>query len=296
MPNVVNYATAFEPLLRQKYTDELLTSGLTTENVQVINGNTIKIPYVSVGGYKDHSRNGGFNRQSVQNSWITKTLMHDRDVELFVDTMDVEETNQALAAAKTTATFESEQAIPETDVYRLSKIYADFTELGGVPDTEELTVDNALYKFDKFMEKMDENEVPQEGRLLYVTPAVYTLLKRSQDIQRQITVNGVNDNGINRAVRTLDDVTIVKVPSGRMKTVYNFSDGYAPGVGAGQINMILIHPRSVIAINKHSFIKLWLPESHTEGDGWLYQNRQYWDLFVLDTRVNGIAINVTPSE
>jgi hypothetical protein len=55
--------------------------------------------------------------------------------------------------------------------------------------------------------------------------------------------------------------------------------------------MILVHPSSVIACDKHSYIRLWAPGTHTQGDGYLYQNRKYGDLFVLDTRKDGIAIN-----
>ena len=41
MANVINYATAFVRELKQKYTREALSSGLTTERVQFVNANTI---------------------------------------------------------------------------------------------------------------------------------------------------------------------------------------------------------------------------------------------------------------
>ena len=96
-----------------------------------------------VGGYKDHGRQGGFNRQSVENKWMTKTLAFDRNIEFFVDSMDVDESNEVVAAANITNTF-TEQAIPEMDVYRFSKLYADFVDLGGVVDTTELTRKNFI--------------------------------------------------------------------------------------------------------------------------------------------------------
>lgn len=89
----------------------------------------------------------------------------------------------------------------------------------------------------------------------------------------------------------MDNVNIVEVPSGRLKTSYDFTDGFKPAADAKQINMILVHPSSVIAGDKHSYIRLWAPGTHTQGDGYLYQNRKYGDLFVLDTRKDGIAIN-----
>ncbi|MDR1292272.1 MAG: capsid protein [Clostridiales Family XIII bacterium] len=293
--NVVNYATKFEKTLKQKYTQELKTTDLTTpvgsQGLRFGDAKHIKIPYLNVGGYKDHGRAGGFNRQAVENEWMEKALAFDRDVEFFVDVMDVEETNQVLAAANLTNTFLTEQAIPETDCYRISKLYADFVSLGGVADTVAITAANILSKFDDLMEALDEDQVPEEGRMVYATPAIHKILKSAQGISRSVK-NG--EKAIAREVTRLDDVNIVKVPSARMKTAYNFTDGCVPGTTAGQINMLLLHPSAVIAADRHAYIKLWPPGTHTTGDGYLYQNRKYGDLFVIDTRVKAIKANITP--
>lgn len=291
MANTINYATQFERQLRQKYKRESLTSDLTTEKITFVNANTVKIPYIEMGGFKDHGRNGGFNRQDVKNNFMTKTLAHDRDVEFFVDTMDVEESNLTVAAANITNVFEEEHAIPEEDCYRISKLYNDFIALGETADNTVLTIENILSNYDAYMKQMDEDEVPAEGRLLYVTSDVEEIIKNAKDVQKVFYLNGGNGNGFNRAVRSLDDVAIKKLPSSRMKTAYNFTDGCVPGESAKQINMILVHPKSVLACDKHSYIKLWAPGTHTQGDGYLYQLRKYWDLFVIDTRVKGIKIN-----
>lgn len=288
-----NYVQTFLTQLQQKYTRELTSYALTTESTMFIGTKTVRIPRLDVAGYKNHSRAGGWNRQAIGNDFETKELTFDRDVEFFVDTMDVDETNQVLSAGNTTNVFETEQAIPELDKYRYSKIYADYVALGKTPDVTVLTTANALQVFDKLMQNMDEAELPLEGRLLYVTPTTYTLLKQAQDMQRFINVQG-NNGMIDRTVRKLDDVTLVQVPSSRMKTVFDFTNGAVPGVGAKQINMILIHPHCVIAPIKHAAIYLWEPGSHTQGDGYLYQNRKYTDLFLIQRKVDAIQINVAP--
>lgn len=297
MANTVNYAQKFERQLKQKYTQGLKSAGLTTANKEIrwVNAKTIQVPYLILQGYKDHGRNGGFNRQDAENRWMPFVLDHDRDVEYFIDTMDVDESNQALEAANLTNTFETDHAIPETDAYRFSKTYAEFIRLGQTADTTAITPANALLLFDNYMEAMDDAEVPEEGRILYVTPTVYKNLKQAEQIARNITVNTNNSGNIQRAVRSLEEVTITKVPSTRMKTSYDFTDGFVPAAGALQINMILVHPRSVIAVDKHSYIKFWPPGTHTVGDGYLYQNRKYGGLFVIDTRVQGVMINTAES-
>ncbi|EFM10164.1 putative phage major capsid protein [Paenibacillus curdlanolyticus YK9] len=285
-----NYVDSFQTVLQQKYALELTSSALTTQNALWMGAKTIKLPRLDVAGYKDHSRTGGWNRQAIANDYELKVLEHDRDVEFYVDAMDVDETNQTVGAANVTNVFETEQAIPELDKYRYSKLHAEFTAHGGTADTTALTAANVLIVYDNLMEKMDEAGVPESGRVLYVTPSVKKLLKNAEEVQRFISVQ-TNNGTIDRAVRKLDDVTLVSVPSDRMKTVYDFTDGAVPGVGAKQINMILVHPSAVLAPVKHSAIYLWEPGSHTGGDGYLYQNRRYTDLFVIARKVAGVQIN-----
>lgn len=289
----INYVEQFSTRLEQMYQRELASGDLVDNGARFIGTKTIKIPRLTLGGYKEHSRAGGWNRQGISNDFEVKTLDHDRDVEFFVDQMDVDETNEILSAGNITNTFETEQAIPELDAYRFSKLYYDYvTTFSKTADTTVLTEANVLLKFDEFMEEMDDAGVPQSGRILYVTAAVQTMLKNAEGVNRSIGVNGSNDGAINRVVRSLDDVKIQSVPSDRFKTLYDFSDGYAPADEAKQINMVLLHPRSVIAVQKHSAIYLHAPGSHTEGDGYLYQNRRYGDLFLFENKIDGVKINV----
>lgn len=289
--NGYNYVESFRTQLEQKYSRELTSAALTTDRAIFMGAKTVKIPRLDLGGYKDHARTGGWNRQVLANDFELKVLEHDRNVEFYVDAMDVDETNQILSAANITNVFVTEQAIPEMDKYRYSKIYAEYTELSKSPDTTRPDLDNVLEIFDAMMKQMDEAEVPLEGRRLYVTPTIQELLKQAKDLNRTFMVQG-SGGTINRAVRSLDDVEMVMVPSSRMKTAYNFTSGALPAVGARQINMILLHPRSVIAPIKHTAIYLWPPGSHTTGDGYLYQNRSYTDLFLIERKADGIMINV----
>lgn len=288
-----NYVEQFRQELEQKYKRELASGDLTDNGVRFIGTKTVKIPRLTVSGYKEHGRSGGWNRGQLANDWEIKTLTHDRDIEFYVDAMDVDETNQILSAANTTNEFETDQAIPELDAYRFSKIYADYvTTFSQTVDQTVLTEANILSVFDKFMEDMDDAGVPRTGRILYVTAAVETLLKNASAIQRAIMVNGSNDGRIRRAVRSLDDVKIVNVPSDRFMTAYDFTEGFVPAGSAKQISMILLHPRSVIAVQKHTAIYLWPPGSHTSGDGYLYQNRRYGDLFLIEKKLDGVKINI----
>ena len=293
MSNTINYAESFEQFLVQKYEAEMKSFKLTQSNPQVqwLNAKTIKLPVVTLTGYKNHTRSIGFNSGDLTNTWEAKTLNFDRDVEFFVDAMDVDETNMVASVANIQTVFEREQAIPETDAYRFSKIYSEFTSKSGTVDTTAITAANALQKFDAWMEAMDDAGVPEEGRILFCTPALSTIFKEAQGLTRFLNVNP-NNGSIYRGVHSLDDVEIIKVPSARMKTAYDFTTGFTPATGAKQINAILVHPDSVVARERYAYIKMFAPGTDSRtGDGYIYQNRKYGDLFLLNQRVSGVKIN-----
>lgn len=290
---VYDYAEQFTNLLQQKYAKELCSDALTKSNpqVQFLNAQTIKLPRLTLSGYKDHTRSAGFNSGTMSNDWEPKKLEHDRDIEYFIDPMDIDETNLTLSVANIQSTFEQEQAIPEKDSYRFSKLYSELETYSGKIDTTSLTALNILDTFDDLMEAMDEAGVPEEGRILYVTPTVRKLLKKADGIQRNIDVG--SKSTIDRRVHSLDDVEIKSVPSARMKTKYDFTDGCVPAEDAKQINFILIHPSCVVCRDKYSYIKLFTPGTDSRtADGYLYQNRNYGDLFLLEMKKDGCAINV----
>jgi hypothetical protein len=294
---VYNYAEQFEQALHQKYAKELASVDLFNSNPQVkfINAQTIKLPNITVSGYKDHNRQTiGFNSGTISNEWEPKKLEHDRDIEFAIDPMDVDETNLVVSIANVQNTLETEQGIPEKDCYVFSKLYTEagkYAANGATIDTTTLTAENILQKFDDAMEKMDEAGVPSEGRILYVTPAVNKLFKQAKDIQRVLGVNGSNGD-VKRSIYSLDDVKIKQVQSARMKSQYNFTNGCVATDEAKQMNFILIHPSCEVAREKYSYIKVFTPghDSRT-ADNYLLQSRFYMDAFLIKNKAAGIFIN-----
>lgn len=297
MANIINYAQTFASQIEQQYTLGL-TSADFAENkkFKFINAQTIQIPNIELSGYKDHSRDGNVNRGVVKNTYTPLALTHDRDISFFVDDMDVDETAMATSAANVTATFNAEQAIPETDAFRYSKLFTELTaKLAANVSTTALTKANILTVIDAAMEAMSENRVPKMGRRMKVTPAVNTLLKQAQEYARYAVINGTKDLELTRVISVLDGVRIDEVPSDLMKTAYNFADGFEAGETAGQINFILYHNSAIIAPVKVSDIYLW-PKGATPDSafGYLYQNRSYQDLFIIKEKAAGVFINQTP--
>lgn len=292
---VYDYAERFTNLLQQKYETELKSDDLTKSNtgVQFINAQTIKLPRMALSGYKDHTRTAGFNQGTMSNDWEPKKLAHDRDIEFWIDPMDIDETNLTLSVANIQNTFETEQAIPEKDCYRFSKLYSELnTYKSASINTDTVDAANFLELFDEQMALMDEAGVPEEGRILYVTPSMRKIIKNAEGIERYAMVTA-GSSAINRKVHSLDDVTIKTVPAARLKTLYNFTDGCVADSTGKQINYILIHTSCVVCRDKYAYIKLFTPGTDSRtADGYLYQNRAYGDLFLLEKKADGVCMNV----
>lgn len=286
MPNTINYATVFSNQLRQLYATELKSDLLYHSNtdLQLKNGKDIKIPTLTVSGFKDHTRGSlGFTAGDYANNYETKTLDHDRSIEFVVDPMDFDETDSVVSVANIQRRFDETQAIPELDCYTFSKIYTEAKRISAEIKTTALTKDNVLDDFDANLQKLEDKGVPLDRVVLYCTSAYKTLFKNATGIYRSLNVGG-GENSVDRRVRTLDDITnIVTVPSARLKTAYDFTNGCTPASSAKQIDYILIDPESQVSRVKYSYIHMFAPGSDSRtSDNYLYQNRRYNGSFAID--------------
>jgi len=292
----VNYAEAYERALAQAYPNVLnfgeLYNVANNQTYKFVDAKTIHIPSISVTGRKNVNRDsidGVFNR-NVDNEWETKTLTFYREWSTSIDPADVMDTNMVLTIQNATKVFNETQKFPEKDAYTISKIYADWVAEGKTADTTALTVDNVLVVFDKLMEGMDEALVPAQGRILYVTPAVKTLLKQASQIGLSRSVQN-GENTINRVVDRLDEIKLISVPSFLMKTAYTFTTGFEPADTAKQINLFLVHPSAILTPSKYAFVGMEAPAAGTKGD-YIYYEKEYADVFILNNRTGAIAFNV----
>lgn len=292
---VLEYATIFSNVLRELYGQELTCNDLYQSNsdIQIVNGKDIKIPKLSVSGYKDHTRGaGGFNSGTYSNGYETKTLDHDRDIEFAIDPMDVDETNLVVSIANIQKRFEKTQAIPELDCYTYSKLYAEAVRVSATIKTSALTAANVLSDFDDNLEAFSEAGVPLDRVIMYCTPKYNKLLKNAEGIQRTLEISSAKS--IDRRVRSLDDIAKIKeVPSARLKTLFNFTNGCVADETAKQIDYILVDPEAQVSRNKYSYIKVFTPGTDSRtADNYMYQNRRFNGTFGIDELLkDGIIIH-----
>ena len=96
---------------------------------------------------------------------------------------------------------------------------------------------------------------------------------------------------MDRNVGKLDGVLIKEVPADLMKSAYDFTNDWEIAAGARQINMLLVNPESVCAPIVYDTSMISAPSAQSRGK-WLYFERYYYDVFVLNQRLPGILANM----
>jgi len=255
---------------------------------KVINAKTIEIPVLSTTGRVDGSRDViGEKRRNFSNEWEPKALTNHRKWDTLVHPLDIDQTNLVASIQNITRVFNEEQKFPEMDRYCISKIIADWEELGNTPRSgATLSEDNVLSVLDAMMEKMDNANVPESGRLLYVTPQVNTYIKNARNIQRQIDLKDGRTQ-LTREISRIDEVEINKVPDSIMRTEFDFTVGAAPLAAADVIQMALIHPKAVFTPVSYAFSQLSPPAAMSDGK-WVYFEESFEDVFILNERAAAI--------
>lgn len=291
----INYVTAYSNTLSQAYPYALHFGDLyaTPNNGRYrwTGAKTIEIPSISTTGRVDSSRDTiALAQRNYDNSWEPKTLTNQRKWSTLVHPMDIDQTNDVATISNITTVFNNEQKFPEMDAYCISKIYADWTAAGMTADTTVPSAANVLNLFDAMMQKQTEKRVTATGRLLYLTPAMDTLLKNAEQIQRTLSATQGNA-AINRIVSSIDQVKKVVVPSELMKTAYDFTSGWTPGATAKQIHMMLIDPWAVITPVSYQFAQLDEPCAGSEGK-YIYFEESFEDVFILNKKADGIQFLV----
>ncbi len=291
MPEALNYAVDYGRALEQNYPYVLNYGALyaTPNNGRFrrVNARTIEIPSISTTGRVDADRDTiEMAKRNYNNAWDSKTLTNQRKWSTLVHPMDIDQANLVTSIQNITKVYNEEQKFPEMDAYLISKIYSDWTDTGRTADGDTLTEENVIPTFDKLMQRMTEKRVPPNGRILYVTPAVDTLIKNAKQIQRTRDVKS-SGTALNFMVSSIDNVQIVVVPPELMKTAYDFTVGWKVGASAKQINMFLVHPGAVITPVSYEFAKLDPPSAGSEGK-YIYYEESHEDVFILDKKADAI--------
>lgn len=294
MANTIALAQKYLPLLDEVYKASSRTAILDATKVDILNGNTIKVFKTSMDGLGNYNRNTGFTNGDVSGTWETMTLSKDRGRSFIIDRMDNEET-VGMAFGTLAGEFIRTKVAPEIDAYTFAKIAGTSGILSANADITVGTTDVSSL-IDTGEMEMNEEEVPGEGRILFISETAYAGLRAKivRTVQNDVT-------GINKDVETYNGMRVIRVPQSRFYTAITLYDGTTSGQTAGgyvgtattgyKINFMIVHPSAVNKVVKHVLPRIFTPEQYQNADAWKFDYRIYHDTFVYDNKVKGIYMH-----
>lgn len=289
MANSFALAEKYLPILDEIYQNESKSSVLETRDVQFTGANTIKLYKTSMQGLGDYDRQNGFIGGDVTGTWEDHTLTQDRGRSFTIDTMDNEET-LGMAFGTLVGEFLRTKVVPEVDAYVFSKIAGTDGISHGTHDALA-DITHPTTELDKAIAQLNEDEVPDTGRMVFMSEKFY------QKVQGDITKVVQNtETGINKTIEVYDGVRIIRVPQKRFLsaiTLYNGKSGQAAGgyVPAGtnyDLHFIMLDPNAVKKVTKHVVPRIFSPAVNQQADAWKFDYRLYYDAFVLENKLKGI--------
>ena len=173
----------------------------------------------------------------------------------------------------------------EVDAFR----FATYAGISGISKATAGTIstgNDALTALVTAISKMDDDEVSEEGRYLFITPALYNMIlnvdtSKSKEIMSRFA-------------------GIVTVPQARFYTAIELNDGTTEGETAGgykkatagkDINFMIIQKDALLQYPKHIVNKIVTPEANQTSDGWKFFYREYGLADVYDNKVAGIYLH-----
>lgn len=265
----INLVTRFQPYVDEAFTAGSKASMLTNKDFNWSGAHTIKIHKVNTVPMSDYDRAGTGENASrygalgkVENTIEEMTLTKDRSFTFVIDTLDNDETDGVLSAAAALGRQQREVIIPEVDTY----VYSVMTANAGTKVTSVTLTSNNLYdEIIQATETMDNNDVPDTGRILTVTPATYRLLKKCPDLDIDCDITA--DQKAKGVVGMIDGMDVVKLPAKRLPAKFGF---------------MIAHPVATVAPTK---LEEYRTHDNPPGiSGKLVEGRIVYDAFVLDNK------------
>ena len=276
----INLTTVIQHYTDEQFTTESKKSLLTNQDFSWTGAHTVKVYKISTATMNDYGRTGpatsNWSRYgavaSLDATTEEFTLTKDRSFTFAIDKLDEDETAQQLAAASALARQQREVVIPEVDKY----VYGVMaTKAGTKPAATALTSDNIYTEILKGSQELDDAEVPENGRVLVVTPATYLLMKQCADITMETDIG--NDLRLKGVISNLDGMSVQKIPTSHLPDNFGF---------------MIAHPVATVAPVKLEDYKIHQNPPGISGS--LVEGRICYDAFVLDNKVKAIYYQAVP--
>lgn len=303
MANDIKLVTKYLSLLDEVYRVNAKSSILEADASmvqQTADAKVIKINKLNMDGLGNYSRQDGYPVGSIVSDWETHEFENDRGRRFNLDKMDNLE-NLGMAFLNMAGQFMKQKVIPEKDAYTFAKIAGT----SGIEGTSgSLTSANTKQAIETALATLGENEVDEGNMVLFITPTVKGNLEAQ--INRSLA-SGVTEYG--QKIEYFNNIPLITVPQTRFYNGIDLLDGTSTGETAGgykkhtstgatgdadakNINFLLLDKNAVLSIAKNNVAQIFAPEVNQLHDGWTFNYRFYYDIFVLENRQKGIYAHI----
>jgi hypothetical protein len=299
MANNLEKSQKYLDLILELFKRGSLTARLDSESMQYDNtdAKTVKVLTVKTTGLGNYEKDTGYPQGAITAEWVPLELTVDRGAKFLLDRVDDDEI-LGLTIGKAAQVFTDYEMIPEIDSYRFSRYFEGAGKVIEEPafkpfgNADSGTGGGLLYAIDAAATYMNNLDVPEAGRILYVNQDLELVLRNG------LTRYWQNDFAINTRVDSYNGLQIVYVPSKRFKTMIellpgeNDRWGYTTPAEARDINFMLIYPKSVIQASKTARGKFISADENQKVDSHEFQFRIFHDAFVIEKLKDGVFCNV----
>lgn len=309
--NTIAYATLFQEALDKQAVAKLTSGWMDANAGQVIynGGKEVKIPKISMDGLGDYDRSKGFADGAIVLEYETKTMTMDRGRTFMLDSMDVNESNFVANATNVMGQFQATKVVPEIDSFRYSKIASlaiEATVAEGSTSVlatggNTITASNVLELLKADIAAIQDIVGGDVPLVISMSALISSILDQSDKFNKYICSCDFQKGDIQTKVQSIDNIPIIKVPSARLKTAYEFYDGKTSGQTAGgfkvsatakNINWMITPLTAPIAVNKTDKVRIFDPDTNQDADAWKLDYRKYHDLWIMDEALKLCRINI----
>ena len=285
MPNNITLAQQFVPLLDEIYKLTSLTSGLDGSPELVkegANAGELIIPMLEMQGLGDYDRNSGYVDGDVTLTNATVRCNFERGRMFTVDNMDDQETAN-IAFGRLAGEFIRTKVVPELDAFR----FAAYAGKEGISSASGALADGAavIAALREATNRMDEDEVPAEGRQLFITPTLHGMI---QDLDTTKSKEVLSRFSAVTLVPQTRFYTAIEQKSGKAGEE---AGGYQKAEGAADINFMVLHPSALIQFPRHVAPKIITPEQNQNADAYKFGYRHYGIADVYKNKLAGVYLH-----
>lgn len=277
----------YVPLLDEVYESASLTGDLNSSPAMVKagnNANEIVIPKLKMSGLGNYSRNDGYTKGKVDLTWETVKFNYDRGTKFEVDTLDNEETAE-VAFGMLGAEFERTKVAPEGDAFTFAKLAGTediSTKQGAIQDGA-----TAIAELRTASVKMDNDKVPKNQRLLYITSEIKGYI---DDLDTTKSRNVLSK--FDKIIEVPQSVFYTKIVLNDIEeTEGGLDGGYDKADDGKDINFMIVHKPAVIKHKKHIANNIITPEENQNSDAYMQKYRKYGLVEVYENKRAGIYMH-----